>query len=368
MVKKTAYIGLGSNLGDRANFIHSAVAMLSEAKYIKVNRISDIIETTPLGSTNQPQYLNTVAEIETTLSEENLHKRLIDIESSLGRSRRENRRFTSTDWSPRTIDLDLLLFGSEVVKLPNLIVPHPQMHLRSFVLKGLCQLNGDLLHPTINEPVKILAARLNGCDFVLKADIPHLISIAGTIGVGKTTLAKGLSEKFDCELLLEPYDSNPFMPDVYAGKKELALDSQLYFLTHRVRQLNPKFLAQGRLVVSDYIFDQDRIYAEQLLNTQQLELYGKIYEPLSADVIEPVLVIYIRDSSKRCLERIHSRGRPYEQKIELKFLDALSRDYEQLFAEWKTCPVIRVSASEFDCRRDSDIEHLVNQIKFYVAV
>jgi 2-amino-4-hydroxy-6-hydroxymethyldihydropteridine diphosphokinase len=368
MSKKTAYIGLGSNLGDRENFIRSAVATLSETKYIKVTRVSDIIETTPLGSANQPQYLNTVAEIETTLSAENLHKRLIDIEALLGRSRRENRRAAVTDWSPRTIDLDLLLFDGEVVKLPNLIVPHPQIHLRSFVLKGLCQLNPGLLHPVIRELVRVLAARLNGCDFVIKANMPQLISVAGIIGVGKTTLAKGLSEKLNCEVLLEPYDTNPFMPDVYAGKKELALDSQLYFLTHRIRQLNPKFLAQGRLVISDYIFDQDRIYAEQLLNTQQLELYGKIYEPLSADVIEPVLIIYMMDSSTRCLERIHGRGRPYEQRIELQFLDALSFDYEQLFAEWKTCPVIRIQISEFDCRRDSDIEHLANQVKFYVAV
>jgi deoxyadenosine/deoxycytidine kinase len=270
------------------------------------------------------------------------------------------------EWSPRTIDLDLLLFGSDIVNLPHLTVPHPQMHLRSFVLKGLCQLNPEILHPVIKEPVKKLTMKLNGSDFVLNPNLPQLVSVAGVIGVGKTTLAKGLSKLFGCKVLLEPYDTNPFMPDVYAGRKELALDSQLYFLTNRISQLNRKFLSPGLIVISDYIFNQDRIYARQLLSARQIELYDKIYEPLRAEINEPVLVIYLQDSSKNCLERIRVRGRPYEQRIELKFLDALSCDYEQLFAEWKTCPVIRMSVSEFDCRQDSEIEHLANQVKCYV--
>lgn len=360
MSDKTAYIGLGSNLGDREEYIRSALELLKANEHIEVARVSDIIETAPLGGVEQPKYLNAIAEVSTTLSAEDLHKKVTNIESSLGRVRRDK-------WSPRTIDLDLLLFGSEIMKLPDLIVPHPQMHLRSFVLKGLCQLNGDLLHPVIKEPMKKLAMRLNGADFVLNQDSPQLVSVAGIIGVGKTTLAKGLSKLFGCEVLLEPYDTNPFLPDVYAGRKELALDSQLYFLTNRVSQLSRKLLSPGQIVISDYIFNQDRIYAGQLLNARQIELYDKIYGPLSAEISEPVLVIYLQDSSKNCMKRIHGRGRPYEQIIEVKFLDALSRDYEQLFAEWKTCPVIQLTISEFDCRQDSDIEHLANQIKFYVA-
>ncbi len=359
MTKKTAYIGLGSNLGDKENSIRQALKMLADDGRIEVTRTSDIIETAPLGSVDQPQYLNSVAEVSTSLSAEDLHKKLIDIELLLGRVRCEK-------WSPRIIDLDLLLFDNDIVNLPNLIVPHPQMHLRSFVLKGLCRLNGELLHPVMKVSVKELAARLNGCDFFLDPNIPQLVSVAGIIGVGKTTLANGLSKLFDCEVLHEPYDTNPFMPDVYAGRKELALDSQLYFLTHRVSQLNRKILMPGRIVISDYVFNQDRIYAKQLLNDRQLELYDKIYEPICAEVVRPVLVIYLRDSSKKCLERIRQRGRPYEQRIEMKFLDALSREYEQLFAEWKICPVIRISTSEFDCKQDSDIEYLANQIKYYV--
>jgi len=242
------------------------------------------------------------------------------------------------------------------------------MHLRSFVLRGLCQLNQELLHPVIKEPVKELAARLGGCDFILNPNLPQLISVAGIIGVGKTTLAERLSKLLGCELLLEPYDTNPFLPDVYAGKKELALDSQLYFLTHRVSQLSRNTLVPGQIVISDYFFDKERIYANRLLNAQQLDLYNKIYQPLSSEVTGPSLIIYLRDSSQNCLERIRQRGRPYEQRIEVQFLDSLSRDHEQLFTGWRTCPVIRISMSEFDCTRAGDIEHLANQIRCYVAM
>jgi deoxyadenosine/deoxycytidine kinase len=119
--------------------------------------------------------------------------------------------------------------------------------------------------------------------------------------------------------------------------------------------------------VSDYIFNQERIYASRLLNAQQLALYEQIYKPLSGRVTAPVLVIYLQDPVQKCLERIHERNRPYEQKIELEFLQALGSDYERLFAEWKVCPVIRPLMSRFDAMRDSDIEHLANQVRFYVA-
>ncbi|MHC4732967.1 MAG: 2-amino-4-hydroxy-6-hydroxymethyldihydropteridine diphosphokinase [Planctomycetota bacterium] len=155
----TVYIGLGSNLGDREESIRSAIEMLAETKNVEVLRVSDIIETAPLGQANQPKYLNAVAEIETTFSAEDFHKKLADVEVSLGREQKEK-------WTSRIIDLDLLLFGADVINHPDLTVPHPQMHLRSFVLKGLRELNPELVHSVINESMKELAARLNGADYV----------------------------------------------------------------------------------------------------------------------------------------------------------------------------------------------------------
>jgi len=357
----TAYIGLGSNLGNKEDYIKNALNKLAEADQIESVRISDFIQTAPLGGENQPDYINAVAEIKTALSAQDLHSRLIEIETSLGR-RQEGK------WSPRTIDLDILLFGQNVINLPSLTIPHPQMHLRSFVLKGLCQLAPDLLHPVIKEPMHQLVDRLGGADFMFNPDLPQLVSIAGVIGVGKTTLTEKLSNLLACDSLFEPYDTNPFLPDVYAGKKELSLDSQLYFLTSRIAQLNHSTLAPGRIVISDYIFDQDIIYAGRLLDAQQLSLYKQVHQHLAAEVSAPVLVIYLTDSAQSCLQRIHRRNRPYEQQIKLKFLQELSSDYQQLFANWKTCPIVRILISEFDCMKEENIVHLADQIKSYVAV
>jgi 2-amino-4-hydroxy-6-hydroxymethyldihydropteridine diphosphokinase len=355
----TAYIGLGSNLGDRQASIRRALKLLADMGQIEVSGVSDLIETPPLGYFDQPKFINGVAELKTTLGAEDLYKALVEVEKRLGRERHGR-------WLPRTIDLDLLLFGDEVIDLPHLAVPHPQMHLRSFVLKGMCQLNADLVHPTIKEPIRELTDRLAGLDFAFNPNVPQLVSMAGIIGVGKTTLAKSLSDRLDCKLLLEPYDTNPFMPEVYAGKKELALDSQLYFLTSRVAQLNRKTLPRGQIAVSDYVFDKEQIYARRLLNDQQLDLYQKIFKPFSDDIVSSVLVVYLQDSARNCLQRIRQRSRPYEQKIELEFLQALDSDYRQLFDKWKASPVVRLSMSEFDCTHDNDVEHLADQIRSYV--
>ena len=356
----TVYIGLGSNLGDRQDNLNSALRMLAKVADTEVVRVSESIETNPLGQADQPKYINAVAEVQTTLSPDGLLKELINIETILGRMRLEK-------WSSRTIDLDILFYGSDVIDSPHLTIPHSQIHLRSFVLEGLCQLDGDLLHPVIKEPVKELTRRLNGCDFVINSSLPQLISIAGIIGAGKSTLAQKLAARLGCQMLPEPYDTNPFMPDVYAGKKELALDSQLYFLTARVEQLNNNVLKKGSLYISDYVFDKELIYSRQTLNPEQLSLYNKIYESSNSKVALPVLVIYMLDSTENCLERIHKRNRPYEQRIELKFLENLDTEYQKLFSYWKICPVIRKKTSELDYSKDDNIEKLAEQIKYYIA-
>ena len=357
----TVYIGLGSNLGDRAGFLDKAIRMLGESEGVEVVRLSDIIETAALGDSDQPKYLNSVAEIKTLLDPQELYRRMADIEEVLGRVRTEK-------WSPRVIDLDLLLYGEQVIKSDDLTVPHPQMHLRSFVLKGLCRLNRQLVHPVMKVSVVEMEGRLGGGDFTLNHDLPQVVSLAGVIGVGKTTLTQKLANYFGSKALFESYDTNPYMPQVYAGRKDLALDSQLYFLISRVEQLNHNVLGQGEVVVSDYVFDKEMIYARRLLNSQQLSRYWKYYQPFRAAIAAPVLVVYMTDSVRNCLGRIHERNRPYEQKIEPQFLEALGGDYEKLFDDWKSSPVIRISMSESDYTQEIVVECLAEQIKHYIAV
>lgn len=131
----TAYVGLGSNLGDRERLIRAA------AELIGAVRLSTIIETDPWGYENQPRFLNAVAEVTTGLEPLPFLTHLLDVERRLGRER------VGAQWGPRTIDLDLLLFGDEVIDAPGLVVPHPRLLERRFALQPLAELVPDLEIP-----------------------------------------------------------------------------------------------------------------------------------------------------------------------------------------------------------------------------
>jgi 2-amino-4-hydroxy-6-hydroxymethyldihydropteridine diphosphokinase len=143
----TAYVGLGANLGDRERALRQAAELLG------ARRLSTVRETEPWGVTDQPRFLNAVAELETDLPPRELLQRLLDVERSLGRTRGGER------WGPRTIDLDLLLYGGETIDEPGLTVPHPRMHERLFVLEPLAELAPGLDVPGRGE-VSFLLARL----------------------------------------------------------------------------------------------------------------------------------------------------------------------------------------------------------------
>ena len=130
---KTCYIGIGSNLGDRRSFIDRAIEELRNAKDIRVERTSSIYETEPVSEIPQGRYLNGVLEIETGLGPKALLKELIGIEEKLGRKR-------AIKNGPRTIDLDILYYGDEAVNENGLMVPHPRIAEREFVLRGLREL------------------------------------------------------------------------------------------------------------------------------------------------------------------------------------------------------------------------------------
>jgi len=357
----TAYIALGSNLGDKDGNIKSAVKLLSQNEDIEVVQLSDICETNPLDGTDQPKFLNAVVRINTSLTPTELLKATSQIEDKLGRTREKK-------WTPRTIDLDILLYAEQIIETADLTIPPPQLHLRSFDLKGLYQLNPELVHPVIKKSVTQLAKRLNGGDFYLKPDTPQLISIAGIIGVGKTTLTESLAKVFNCDKLLEPYSKNPFISKVYAGQSECALDSEVFFLTQRILHLNPQNLKSSKIYISDYILEKGLLYANYWLTDPQADMYRKFHDSLIEDCLGPALVIYLHDTIQSCLDKIHKRNRPYEQKIEPEFLETLNSGYENIFADWKKSPVIHLDIAEFNCLSQSEVESLANEVKNYIAV
>lgn len=357
----TAYLGLGSNLGSREKNIKKALDVLAADKHIRLFRTNSIIETKPLAGGKQRDYLNCVAEIKTNLKPVRLLKVLKKIEAALGRKESEKK------WSSRTIDLDILLYGKKIVRKKDLVIPHRQMHLRSFALKGLCELDGRLIHPVLKEDVSVLCSRLNGKDFYFDADCPQLISIAGVVGAGKTTLARGLGEKFGFELIKEAYDTNPFLKKVYAGQKSLALDSQLYFLLSRCEQLKPDNFRPDTVAISDYIMDKEMIYARIWLDAVQFEIYRKINAVMSKTVAAPSIAVYLKLSPQKALERIRNRGRSYEQGIDLNFLEKLHIGYEKLFETFSRCPVITLDADSVDFRQPQQIEQFGKKINYYMG-
>ncbi len=147
---KTVYLSLGSNLGDRAQHLREALQALPSDR-LAVVRISPVYETAPVDKLDQPDFLNLAAEIETTLFPMQLLRRAQRIERDLGRRR-------LIDKGPRTIDIDILLYGDFVIQTPQLIVPHPRMHLRRFVLEPMAELAPDLRHPVLGRTMSELRA------------------------------------------------------------------------------------------------------------------------------------------------------------------------------------------------------------------
>jgi 2-amino-4-hydroxy-6-hydroxymethyldihydropteridine diphosphokinase len=153
-----AYVGIGANLGDREETVRRAVALLAEADGIEVVAVSTLRETEPWGPVAQPPFLNGAAALETRLGPEALLATLLAVEQALGRRRDE----TAVRWGPRTIDLDLLLFGDRTVDLPGLTVPHPRLHERRFALEPLAELAPDADVPGHGTVAELLAALEGG--------------------------------------------------------------------------------------------------------------------------------------------------------------------------------------------------------------
>jgi 2-amino-4-hydroxy-6-hydroxymethyldihydropteridine diphosphokinase len=148
----TAYVGLGSNIGDRRRHLENAIRSLDQTPGIKVSRVARLYETDPIGP-RQRSFYNSAVEVQSQLSPSDLMKTLLHIENSLGRVRQQK-------WGPRSIDLDLLIYGARKVQERNLTIPHPHMAHRRFVMAPLCDLAPRHTHPVLKRQNRTLLRQL----------------------------------------------------------------------------------------------------------------------------------------------------------------------------------------------------------------
>jgi len=195
---------------------------------------------------------------------------------------------------------------------------------------------------------------------------PGFIVVEGPVGVGKTTLAKRLAESFNTDLLLEGADENPFLNRFYENKKNVAFQTQLFFLFQRAQQMQD--LRQADMFrpvhVADFIMEKDRLFAELTLDEEEFKLYQQVYQHLTIDTPVPDLVIYLQAPVDVLLKRISYRGRDYERSMNSKYLSRLNDSYARFFHNYTQSPLLIVNAEEIDLvHNESDYNLLLEQIK-----
>lgn len=184
------------------------------------------------------------------------------------------------------------------------------------------------------------------------------IAIEGVIGVGKTSLAKLITERHNARLVLEQFEDNPFLPKFYENRKRYAFPTQMAFLASRFKQ-QQEMLSQDlfqQMTVSDYIFEKDRIFARLNLDDDELALYDSIFEIMTGIAAKPDLIIYLQASVDRLMENIRQRDRDYERQISHSYLTELSQAYNHFFYNYNKSPLLIINTSKIDFV--SDEKHL----------
>ena len=368
---RETYLSLGSNQGDRLDFLQQAVDLIAE-RIGMISHISPIYKTESYGF-KADDFLNIAIRVQTKHNPEFLIHELLEIENFIGRTRVKSDSFES-----RIIDIDIILFEDEIIFSEKLVVPHPEMTKRRFVLQPLADITPLFIHPFEKKTIKTL---LQECADPLKVEvlddvkltrpvsIPELynyIGIEGNIGAGKTSLTNMLSDDFNAKKVLERFADNPFLPKFYENEERYAFPLEMSFLADRYQQLSDD-LAQFDLfksfIISDYYIFKSLIFAQVTLSHEEYALYRRMFDIMYNEITKPDLYIYLYQNTERLLENIKSRGREYEQNITEDYLKKIHKGYANFIQSEKNLNVLIIDVSEIDfVKRPEDYRKIVRDI------
>ena len=363
------FLSLGSNMGNRLINLQKAIDLLFETLGL-VLKVSSVYETPAMGFDGNP-FLNAAVILNTEMKPLDVLTVIMDIEKSMGRE-----RSSSEEYASRPIDIDLIFFGNKIITSENLIVPHPRMEMRKFVLQPLMDLDPDYIHPLSSKSVSQLLAQTKDQSEikVIKEELKDprrkypiskfgFIAIEGNIGAGKTSLATKIAEEFNAKLILERFKENPFLPKFYKNAAQYAFPLEMSFLADRYQQMmddSSSIDLFSDCVISDYDIFKSLVFARITLAEEEFLLYKKLFDIMQRELPKPHLYVYIYQNTNKLLENIEKRGREYEQAIEADYLNKLNSGYLELIKSKKdlNIKIVDISDMDFIANRKDYIELL----------
>ena len=323
-----------------------------------IKKIAPIFQTPAMGFEGD-DFLNCVIQVESNQSADLVLDTIFSIETELGRVRDEKAGFSS-----RPIDIDILFYDDEIINTKNLIIPHPEIQNRKFVLAPLAVISPDFVHPKLNKNISELLVETSDGDEIINQskwlrnpildyDMSKFryLAIEGNIGAGKTSLATQLASDFNAKLVLERFKENPFLPQFYKDPDRFAFPLEMSFLADRYQQLLDD-LTQYDLfkenVIGDYDAYKSLIFAKITLQEEEFILYKKLYHIMHKELPKPDVYVYLYQNTGRLLENIKNRGRDFEQEIEANYLQKINEGYMEFIRNQHNDKIKVIDISEMD--------------------
>jgi deoxyguanosine kinase len=367
-----AILSLGTNQGQKLQNIEQCLLFLHE-EVGTVVKVSSLYESDSWGFESEPFYNCTVL-MHTNLPPKKLLKKVLKVEAKMGRIREETREYKS-----RIIDIDIVAYDDEIIATEKLVVPHPHLKDRLFVLLPLRELIGNWQHPetktTISEMIAhcedkgkcVVVSRLKNPLDKIELSQFNYIAIEGNIGAGKTTLTTKIADDFNAKTVLERFADNPFLPKFYKDQNRYAFPLEMSFLADRYQQISDD-LAQFDLfkdfIVADYHIFKSLIFAKVTLGEEEFRLYKTLFDIIYKEMPKPDLYVYLYQNTEKLLENIKRRGRSYEQEIPAHYLEKINLGYLDYIKTQKDLNVLIIDVSEKDfVKHQQDYIFILNEIQ-----